>query len=303
VRSVYFSDVLQVLLRRWVLVVLGLAITIAGCVAAIGLVATNYQATGLVLLLPPSEPAPVSSRINPYLNLPSGLTFTAGLIAGTVTSRDTQREMNAAGFRPAYSVSVQPGTGPLLVVSVEDTDQVAALTTRDELIRRIESELARIQVQEATPENQSIVARQFSVSAQAEALAGAKLRALAIILALGTILTAVVVFGVERVSAKRARATPSTDTTEPINEPEPTPGEAKNSGPPGQDRMDVERAPVKRAPVKRAPVKRAPGKRARATHKTDTTEPINEPEPTPGATGNSGPPGQDRRPGQTSHAG
>jgi len=208
---VYFSDAVKVLLRRWRIVLVGALLMASAAVVAIKVVPTNHQATGQVLLLPPSQPAPTGSRINPYLNLPSGLTFTASLIAGAVTTLDVQRDMDAAGFSSPYSVSVVPGSGPLLVISVEDTDPSAAIATRNELIDRINAELLRIQQKEDVPETQIIIAREFGVSQQAEVLAGAKLRALAVIVALGAILTAIVVFSVERAASRRLNAERSPD--------------------------------------------------------------------------------------------
>jgi hypothetical protein len=200
---VYFSDAVRVLLRRWRIVLLGALLMAGAGAAALVLVPTNQQASGQVLLLPPSEPVLEGSRVNPYLNLPSGLTFTASLLAGAVSTPDAQREMKAAGFASGYSVSVVPGTGPLLVITVKDTDQRAALATRDELIRRIEDELAVIQAKEDVPDGQIIVARRFGVSAQAEVIAGARIRAVAVILALGVVLTAVATFSVDRMVMRR----------------------------------------------------------------------------------------------------
>jgi hypothetical protein len=207
-------------MRRWLVLAVGLTLTAVVGVAAISLVSTNHQASGEVLLLPPSEPVPDGGRFNPYLNLPSGVTFTASLIAGTVTSRDSQREMVDSGFTSTYSVAVVPGSGPLILITVEDTDPVAALATRDELIRRIGAELERIQEVEDVPTEQLVVSRNFGVSSKAEVLAGSRIRALAMVVALGTVLTAVAVFAVERRAVRRKAARqPTTDSDEPADLP------------------------------------------------------------------------------------
>ena len=80
----------------------------------------------------------------------------------------------------------------MLLISAEDNDPAAALATHDEVIKRIEAKLAQIQSEENVPDSQLIVARQFQVSSRAEVLAGNKLRALAGIAVLGTVLTALV---------------------------------------------------------------------------------------------------------------
>lgn len=232
----YFSDAVKVLVRRWVVLVIGLGLTALIGGVAITLVSTNHQASGEVLLLPPSEPVPDGGRFNPYLNLPSGVTFTASLVAGTVTSRDSQRDMSDNGFKSAYSVAVVPGSGPLILITVEDTDPAVALATRDELIRRIGAELARIQEVEDVPTDQLIVARNFGVSAKAEVLAGSRIRALAMVVALGTVLTAIAVFAVERRAAATARGAAPSDRRAPAAEGEPR-HRSKKSPPRGSGRL------------------------------------------------------------------
>jgi hypothetical protein len=190
-------------------------------VLAIMVVPTNHQASGQVLLLPPSKPAPAGSVTNPYLNM--GLAFTASLVASSVSTLDEQRDMADSGYESDYSVSVVPGAGPLIVISVEDTVPAAALATRDELISRIEAELLFIQDREDVPSSQIIIPRLFGVSQQAEVLAGNKLRALVLILVVGTVLTALVVVNADRRAMRRESNQPAPTTpvrpapSEPVN--------------------------------------------------------------------------------------
>lgn len=214
----YFSEALAVVVRRWYIVAAASVLMAAAAFAVISVVPTEYQASGQVLLLPPSEPQREGSRINPYLSLPNGVTFTATLIANGATQPSVARDLAEAGFDSPYSVSVVPNTGPLIIISVKDSDPAAALRQRDELILRIEGELDRIQEQDDVSDNQRIAARRFNTSDVAEVLAGAKLRALGALGALGIVCTAVTVFGVERWSTRRrlrrARrtATPESDS-------------------------------------------------------------------------------------------
>jgi capsular polysaccharide biosynthesis protein len=209
----YFSDAIAVVVRRWYVVVVAAVVMIAGAAVVIAVVPTEYQASGQVLLLPPAESAVGADRINPYLNLPNGVTFTATLLASGAMQRSVARDLVEGGFESAYSVSVVPGTGPLIVISVKDTDGAAALALRDELIVRIESELTRIQQEESVPDSQQIVARRFNSSSVAEVLAGSKIRALGALLALGTVTTAVVLFGFDRWrTRRRGRRTRPPDT-------------------------------------------------------------------------------------------
>jgi hypothetical protein len=213
---VYFSDFAKVLIRQFPVVVAGAALTVGGGLLALSVVSTGYQATAQVLLLPPSDPIPEGEPVNPYLNLPGNLTLTASLIAAAVTTPDAQRESFADGFESMYATSVVPQTGPLIVLTVKDTDPLEALETRDDVLRQLDAELLRIQRVEEVPEEQLIRSRHFSVSSEAEALAGNRIRALGVTVAGGAIATMVIACAIDRWrSRRRGRA-----GSEPHAEPE-----------------------------------------------------------------------------------
>ena len=158
----YFFDALQVVWRRWLVVALGVVLTAGAAVGAVSIVNTQYQATGEVLLLPPSAPYEDGDPINPYLSLPNSLVFTASLIASSVSSTDAVEATVAEGFLPDYTVAVIPGTGPLVAISVASTDRAAAIATRDELISQLDADLVALQDVEDVREDQRIVARVVS---------------------------------------------------------------------------------------------------------------------------------------------
>jgi hypothetical protein len=193
-----FLDALRVLARRWYLVLAGLFLIAAASGAAIHLVPTNYQASGSLLLLLPAEATGKSTPTNPYLNLEPGLTSTASLIAGTVSTKDTRRELAKDGYKSKYSVALNPGTGPLLVISVEDTNPAAAIATRDAVVQRLDAELKTMQVEVDVPNRQFIHSRPSSVGKAAEALPGSKIRALAAVVGVGATLTLIFTFTFDR---------------------------------------------------------------------------------------------------------
>lgn len=213
----YLSDFVKVLIRQLPVVVIGVLCIGAAGVTALMVVPTNYQANAQVLFLPPSDPIPEGVPVNPYLNLPGNLTLTSSLIAGAVTTPDAQRALVDDGFESAYSTSVVPQTGPVIVVTVEDTDAAGALATRDEVVQRIAAELRSVQEIEGVQEEQMIVAREFGSSSEAEVLAGNRLRALGMILVVGSVSTVLAAFGIERWRTmrreRRARSVPSSAAT------------------------------------------------------------------------------------------
>ena len=204
-----FIDALRVLGRRWRIVVVGMTLMLIAGVAGILTIPTTYQSAGQLILLLPSQSTGPSSPTNPFLNLQPGLTVTASLIASTMTTQDAQRSLRNDGFTSEYSIALNPGTGPVLQVSTKDTDGDMAVKTRNEVITRLQDELQRIQVAENAPQRQFIHGRTNSVPNVADALPGSKIRALAVIGALGTITTLIVAFLADR----RRRSSPSVGPT------------------------------------------------------------------------------------------
>ena len=203
----YFSDAVRTTIRHWWIAVTGSVLVASGNFAVLNLVQTQHQATAQILLLPPSAPIQTGEPTNPYTNLPDGLTFTASLVAGSVATKDTERELKADGFDSEYVVSVVPGTGPLIVISVKDSDPEAVLKMRDRLMVEVETRVASIQAAEGVPDANQIGTRQFSVTERAEVLAGAKLRAIVLLSAVGMVATLLAIFGFDRAKAGRRAPT------------------------------------------------------------------------------------------------
>lgn len=226
-----FWDAIDVLVRRWYMVVTWAILMIAAAFAALVTVPTNYQASGQVLLLPPTKLAVQGQPVNPYLNLPGSLTFTATLVASTIVSPEVARDLVLDGYPSEYSVSVVPGTGPLIIISVEHDDQEVALALRDELLVRIEAQVDAIQDEEEVIDTQLIEARRFNVTEEAEVLAGNRLRALGGIAALGTLLAVLSISAAER-RATRQRRNRSGDTPDPPRRRDASSGVDSNHGSP-----------------------------------------------------------------------
>jgi hypothetical protein len=204
-----FIDAVRVLGRRWRILLVGAALTLLAAVGAIILVPTNYQAAGQVVLLLPPRASSSRTPVNPYLNLDPGLTVTASLIGSALSTKEAERSVEEAGYTSDYTIGVNPGTGPLLEVSAEDTDPLMAVKTRDEVIRRLRSELLRMQSEVGAPSRQVINVSINSAPQQADPLPGSKIRALAVIGGVGVFLTLFVAFTRDRMlQASAVRANP-----------------------------------------------------------------------------------------------
>lgn len=211
----YFTDAVRVLLRRWYVIVTGLMIMGGTATAVMMYVPTNYVASGSVLfLLPPKDAG--DKPINPYINVPQGLTMSSSIVGGVVSTPEAQRDVFKSGFTSDYSVSQIPGSGiPLLYVNAQDTNPQMAVSTVKEVIRRIDVELARMQDEAGAPASQRMRSQSFSVTDQGEAVRGAKIRALAVVGAVGVVLTTVAAFVVDRSQRRTAeRRSAAVDATD-----------------------------------------------------------------------------------------
>jgi hypothetical protein len=265
---VYFLDALSVLMRRWYVVLLGTILVATASVAAMSWVPTSYQASGQVLLILPSEASGADTPTNPYLNLQDGMTTTASLVAGTLATRDTARDLARNGFRSEYAIALQPDTGPLLVITATDTDPQAALATRDEVIRQVDVRLDRMQSNLGIPDRLLISGMPTAVGERAEVLPGSKVRALAAIVAGGMTLTLLLTFAFDRLRGQRRRESSKEDepaaaeqghTTEPPPNPRPSAEELSRPGP----TVDASAPSEPEQPAKARPPQKAPADRQR----------------------------------------
>lgn len=200
----YVLDGIQILLRRWYVIVIGLVLAGGTAWVAVAVVPTQYQASANTIFLLSPNATGVETPSNPYLILDSTLTVTAELVAGIVTSAEVKDEMAVDGFTSEYSVAVSPErAAPVLFVTATDIDPLTVVNTVYEATRRIELELARIQEDAGSPTNQAIESFSFSASDEAEALEGSALRTLLAIGVFGVMATILAAFGVDRLDAYR----------------------------------------------------------------------------------------------------
>ena len=195
---VYFVDALKVIARRWYVCLAGVIILACATGVVIKVVPTQYQASGQLLLLLPSEASGTKTPTNPYLNLQSGLTTTASLISTAVSGKDAQRQLAKEGLASEYSLSLIPGTGPLILITATDSDPTTAIRTRDYLIKRLDGQLQDLQDRVNVPQRQLISSLPTNVDSQAEVLPGSKLRALGAIGGTIIVLTLIVTFTLDR---------------------------------------------------------------------------------------------------------
>jgi hypothetical protein len=191
----YVIDSLQLLLRRWYVVVIGVVLVAAAAFGVLNVVPTEYEGSATVVFVIPVGP---KDALNPYLNLQQGQFAVASLIGSMVSTDEAQKKM-AETHTSEYTVGQAPGsTVPQLLVTSKGKDAKDVVSTVNEVVREIESDLERIQTEVNAPAAQIIQARVFNMTQVAEPVRGAKVRAIAVVGVVGLALTLLVAFGLDR---------------------------------------------------------------------------------------------------------
>lgn len=221
----YFMDAVRLLARRWYVAIGGIVIIMGGAFYTLKTIPTQYEASGEMLFLLPSNATGERTPSNPYINLVPGLTTTASLIATESMTRDVAARFAADGYKSEYSVALVPSTGPLVTISTRDTDPARAVAMRDYVMTWITDRLEQRQRAAHVPEPLTIYTEDTNVGKDAEAVPGNKVRALAGVAGAGMILTLLVAFVLDRLlTLRRTVAGPKLAAVEDDDEGEADPG-------------------------------------------------------------------------------
>lgn len=196
------GSLLKLLVRRWVIIVIGLVLTGTGLYFVQSKATPSYQATGRMLLLLPADARGPGAEGSPFLYLPAGLNVLASIVAVAPDSREFASGLASRGLTSGFEVGVDPGS-PTLTVSVTGRDPDNVIATRGAVIDGLAAELAKVQEEENTPVRQTAHARVYAAEDAPTALGGDSMRAMLAVGAAGAILTLVTAIGVDRLLAYR----------------------------------------------------------------------------------------------------
>lgn len=199
-----FGSALRVLLRRWLVVLLGVALTMGAAAYLYSSTAPTYRATArLLLLLPPDARGGAEEEVgSPFLYLPNGLNVLARVVASDPNSKEFNSDLLSRGLTSAYEVGVDPST-PIITVGVEGPDPDNVVATRDGLVEGLQRDLAKVQTEEAVPSNQTARSRVFAAERTPIALSGNRTRGVLAVLAAGLFFTLLAAFGADRILEAR----------------------------------------------------------------------------------------------------
>lgn len=187
---------LRVLLRRWLVVVIGAALSLGAAVYLYTSTAPTYIASARLLLLLPPGAEDEETDSSPFLYLPNGLDILARVVASGPQSSASALGFEAQGLVSAFEVDVDPAS-PIIIVEVQGEDPANVIATRDAVVQALQAELERVQEEEEVPARQEASARVFAAEDTPTALSGDRRRNTLAVVAAGGLLTLLAAFGVD----------------------------------------------------------------------------------------------------------
>jgi hypothetical protein len=246
----------------------GLLLTVALCAAAAVKVPIQYQAKSVTLLLP----APTQTATNPYTNLSSlaGLTDVLSplLTAPEVTLRAKQRG-NLGTYTVTKDVS---SSGPIVLIAATSNTPALAKKLATYVTNLIPGTLRSLQssLPDSVPASAYITSKVINPVDKTTPVTKNRTRALVVAAAVGLLLTALMVVGVERWAGRRRRISGERHESLARGSPQP---HATRSVRNGSETVSVEtRETVKNAAIKILKVKH--GRARSAPHDGDKSNEV-----------------------------
>jgi hypothetical protein len=180
-------DLVGSLRRRWILVAVLFALTLAATALALFKLPWTYQSQSAVVLLP-SKSMSKADGGNPYLAFNSTLNQTGDVIRYEVTDLGTKADLVAHGYPESYTIIDATDTsGPILVITVTGSNKAAVEHTLYGVTQQVGTEL---NAQQAGISSADAIRDQvITFTPYATRLTSKKSRPLSVVFGLGLALT------------------------------------------------------------------------------------------------------------------
>jgi hypothetical protein len=203
-------DLMSSLRRRWKLTCTLLLLTLVMAGVGWKKIPTTYQSVSSIVLLAPPNAAKAYGG-NPYLAFNATLNQTADVVRYETNDTRTADALKAQGYSSSYLVTDAIDTsGPVLIVTVTGSNQALVEYTLHGVTSEVSARLDALQAG-LTPGNK-ISDVVITFTPQASPLRSKKEKPLALLLALGIVLTICIPVAVDARSARRA---PRNEALEP----------------------------------------------------------------------------------------
>lgn len=198
------KELLRVFLRRWYVVVAGLLVTAGLCVFAVRLVPPTYTTAVSVLLLPPTST--LNAEGNPYRAL-AGLQLAADVLARSVSDTETVNEIAPPTGTATYEVVRDVTTsGPILLVTTQDSTDSGALDTLHAVLQVMPERLATLQTSAGAPPESLLTMSVIANTDVAEVDRKSQIRAVIVAAVLGLALTMLLAAAIDGALRKHSRS-------------------------------------------------------------------------------------------------
>jgi capsular polysaccharide biosynthesis protein len=205
-------DLAKVLLRRWVVAVPLLVLTVGATVWTAVTIEPDYSAVGNMTLLPPTVEQPANPEEARTVN-PWDTFQLAGVVLIHANSKTLKDEFEAAGFSGDWEATADERYGTVITVEVTAGSERAARDAMRQLLGIIADEVEVRQNEYDLPAYQRITTVIFDDVFDVTAVTGKVKRAMVVVLGIGLILTVALTVSFDALLRRRARdAGPAAET-------------------------------------------------------------------------------------------
>jgi hypothetical protein len=200
------ANLFRVVRQHWLIVAVGLVLTLAAAVMLASQVKPEFEAKTTVLLLTPPQTQSAEGETierNPLEN-PGAVAVTASALTDVMASRPFALRMLAEGVTDPYEVAINPaGGGALLFARTTSESPDVALASLETVLEAMRDELAGIQERAGIAQATWISAQAITLPDEATPVAGSKTRVGLTALALGSAATLTLAYVADRLYGDR----------------------------------------------------------------------------------------------------
>jgi hypothetical protein len=198
------TGLFRTLARRWRASIVGLFLTAALCALSIVLVPAKYEIKAVVLLYPPNTNV-TSVDKNPILGFGS-LIGLNDVLAQSLSGNSTLAELRAQGFDGSYTVTADPtAVSPLLNITGEDRTAAGANMIVTRLLNLVSPTLVSLQQSVGITSSTAYITAKVLTITKPQSVRQTQIRAVIGAVAIGVLLTLLLVASSENLANRRAR--------------------------------------------------------------------------------------------------